>query len=571
LTYAVALEKSQQLFGDDFRRNQGNQARRYNLLAAGLISDIVKGLLGPRGMAKMFVDVLGETTITKSGATLLRKIDVEHPAAKLVIEASNVVDNAVGDGTTSAVVLTGGLVKNADELLVSGISPMLIVEGYAQALGLSLDFLERLAQKTSNSNRQVLTDIAKTCLNSKLVLLNGMPEKAANIIVEAIATISDFQNSSVETDNIKIEEKIGNPSETSLVRGIVIDKTIDSSVMPGAIRNAKILLIDVELDNRKIRGEAEVRVDSHLDLKSFLTGMSDSLKLMIQAIVESGANVVISRKGIGLLAQSMLAQSKIISIKRVKENDLHWIEKATGAKITNDLSINSIRSCLGYAGNVHETLVGEDKMVFIEECVNPKAVTILLRSNSKAILDEFHRTVVDTIHVLQNYIVKPLIVYGGGSLEAIIANRIRKIGNTTIGRQQLVLEKFALALEEIPLTIARNAGMDELNTITELRSMVSRQHDMKLGWYGINAMDRKVEDMRSNMIMEPAVVKEQVLKTAVEVTSILIRVDDVLIKKQVMNTHTHSDGTTHSHSGGNKEHDHFDRLGQQQRPMHHYY
>jgi chaperonin GroEL (HSP60 family) len=571
LTYAVALEKSQQLFGDDFRRNQGNQARRYNLLAASLISDIVKSLLGPRGMAKMFVDVLGETTITKSGATLLRKIDVEHPAAKLVIEASNVVDNAVGDGTTSAVVLTGGLVKNADELLVSGISPMLIVEGYAQALGLSLDFLERLAQKTSNSNRQVLTDIAKTCLNSKLVLLNGMPEKAANIIVEAIATISDFQNSSVETDNIKIEEKIGNPSETSLVRGIVIDKTIDSSVMPGAIRNAKILLIDVELDNRKIRGEAEVRVDSHLDLKSFLTGMSDSLKLMIQAIVESGANVVISRKGIGLLAQSMLAQSKIISIKRVKENDLHWIEKATGAKITNDLSINSIRSCLGYAGNVHETLVGEDKMVFIEECVNPKAVTILLRSNSKAILDEFHRTVVDTIHVLQNYIVKPLIVYGGGSLEAIIANRIRKIGNTTFGRQQLVLEKFALALEEIPLTIARNAGMDELNTITELRSMVSRQHDMKLGWYGINAMDRKVEDMRSNMIMEPAVVKEQVLKTAVEVTSILIRVNDVLIKKQVTNTHTHSDGTTHSHSGGNKKHDHFDRLGKQQRPMHHYY
>lgn len=565
------MEQSQQLFGDDFRRNQGNQARRYNLLAASLISDIVKSLLGPRGMAKIFVDVLGETTITKSGATFLRKIDVEHPAAKVIIEASNVVDNAVGDGTTSAVVLTGGLVKNADELLVSGIPPMLIAEGYTQALGISLGFLERLSQKTSNSNRQILTDIAKTCLNSKLVLLDGMPEKAANIMVEAIATISDFQNSYVETDNIKIEEKIGNPSDTSLVGGIVIDKTIDSSVMPGTIRNAKILLIDVELDNRQMRGEAEVRVESHRDLQSFLTGMSDSLKLMIQAIVESGVNVVISRKGIGLLAQNLLAQSNIISIKRVKENDLHWIEKATGAKITNDLGITSIRSSLGYAGNVHESIVGEDKMVFIEECINPKAVTILLRSNSKATLDEFHRTVVDTIRVLQNYIVKPLIVYGGGSLEAIIANRIRKIANTTIGRQQLVLEKFALALEEIPLTIARNSGMDELNTITELRSKVSRQHDTKLGWYGINAMDRKVEDMRSNMIMEPAVVKEQVLKTAVEVTSLLIRVDDVLIKKQVMNTHTHSDGTTHSHSGGNKKHDHFDRLGKQQRPSHHYY
>jgi archaeal chaperonin len=531
----------------------------------------VKSLLGPRGMAKVFVDILGETTVTRSGATLLRKIDVEHPAAKVIIEASNAVGNAVGDGTTSAVVLTGSLVKRADELLVLGIAPILISEGYAQALGISLDFLERLSRKTSSFNRQILTDIARTCLNSKLILLNGVPEVAANIVVDAIVTISDFQNNSVETDDIKIEEKIGNPIDTSLVRGVVIDKTIDSSGMPRTIRNAKILLIDVELDNRLMRGEAEVRVDSHRDFRAFLTGMSDSLKLMIHAIIESGADIVISRKGIGLLAQSILAQSNIISVKRVKENDLRWIEKATGAKITNDLGINSIRSYLGYAGHVHESLVGDDRMVFIEECINPKAVTILLRSNSKTTLDEFHRSMVHTIQVLQNYIVKPLIVYGGGSLEAIIANGIRKIANATSGRQQLVLEKFALALEEIPLTIARNAGMDEMNTITELRSKISRQHDTKLGWYGINAMDRKVDDMRSKMVIESAVVKEQVLKTAVEVTSLLIRVDDVLIKKQLMNTHTHSDGTTHSHSGGNKKHDHFDRLGKQQRPMHHYY
>ncbi|MGC2561827.1 MAG: TCP-1/cpn60 chaperonin family protein, partial [Nitrososphaeraceae archaeon] len=227
--------------------------------------------------------------------------------------------------------------------------------------------------------------------------------------------------------------------------------------------------------------------------------------------------------------------------------------------------------CLGYAGIVHESLVGDDKMVFIEECINPKAVTILLRSSSKTILDEFHRSVLDSIFVLQNYVVKPLIVYGGGSLEAIIANRIRKVADATRGKQQLVLEKFAIALEEIPLTIARNAGMDELNTITELRAKISKQTDAKLGWYGINAIERKVDDMRYKMVLEPTVVKEQVLKTAVEVTSLLIRVDDVLIKKQVLNTHTHSDGTTHSHSGGNKKHDHFDRLGKQQRPMHHYY
>ncbi|MGA8107341.1 MAG: thermosome subunit alpha [Nitrososphaeraceae archaeon] len=565
------MEQLQRIFGDEFKRSQGNQARRYNLLAARLIADLVKSFLGPRGMAKMFVDVLGETTITKDGATFLRKIDVEHPAAKVMIEASNAVDNAVGDGTTSVIVLAGGLVKKADELLVSGIPPIVIAEGYSQALEISLDFLRRLSQKTSNSNRQILADIANTCLNSKLVHLSGIPESAVNIVVDAIVTISDFQNNSVEIDNIKIEEKIGNPSDTRLVRGIVIDKTIDSSVMPRAIRNAKILLIDAELENKLTKGDAEVRVDSHRDLQAFLLGMSDKLKHMIQGIIESGANVVISRKGISLLAQSMLAQSNIISLKRVKENDLLWIEKATGAKITNDLNINSISSCLGYAGIVHESLVGDDKMVFIEECINPKAVTILLRSNSKTILDEFHRSVLDSILVLQNYVVKPFIVYGGGSLEAIIANRIRKVADATRGRQQLVLEKFAIALEEIPLTIARNAGMDELNTITELRAKISKQTDAKLGWYGIDAIERKVDDMRYKMVLEPTVVKEQVLKTAVEVTSLLIRVDDVLIKKQVLNTHTHSDGTTHSHSGGNKKHDHFDRLGKQQRPMHHYY
>jgi archaeal chaperonin len=565
------LERPQRIFGDDFRRNQGNQARRYNLLAASLIADIVKGFLGPRGMAKMFVDILGETTITKNGATFLRKIDVEHPAAKLMIEASNAVNNAVGDGTTSAIVLAGGLVKKADELLVSGISPMLIAEGYSQALGISLDFLERLSQKTSNSDRQILTELAKTCLKSKLIQLDGIPENAANIVVDAIVTISDFQNNSVDIDSIKIEEKTGKPSDSILVRGVVIDKTIDSPVMPRTIRNAKILLIDVELENKRMRGDAEVRFDSHRDFQSFLIGMSDSLKRMIQVIIESGANVVISRKGIGLLAQSILSKSNIVSIKRIKENDLLWIEKSTGAKITNDLSINSLRSSLGYAGHVHESLVGEDKMVFVEECINPKAVTILLRSGSKAILDEFHRSVLDTIHVLQNYIIKPLIVYGGGSLEAVIANKIRKIANVTGSRKQLVLEKFAVVLEEIPLTIARNAGMDQLNTITELRSKVSKHCDGKLAWYGINAIDRKVDDMRSMMVIEPAAVKEQALKTAVEVTSLLIRVDDVLIKKQVLNTHTHLDGTTHSHSGGNKKHDHFDRLGKQQRPMHHYY
>jgi chaperonin GroEL (HSP60 family) len=564
--------KQMRLFGDEVRRSRGNQARRYNLLAAMLIAEVVKSFLGPRGMEKIFIDILGEITITKDGATFLRKIDVEHPAAKVLIEASNAVDNEVGDGTTSVIVLAGALVKRADELLDLGFAPAVIADGYSDALVLSLDLLSNLSQRSSNSDRQIMLYLAQTCLNSKMVSWLGISDIVANIVVDAIVMLSDFPNNSVQTDDIKIEEKIGDPSETKLIHGVVIDKTIDSSAMPRAIRDAKILLIDLELEDKGTRIDAEVRVNSPSEIQAFSRGMSDKLRNKIQKIIGSGANVVISRKGISLLAQNLLAESKIISQKRVKQNDMHWIERATGAKITNDLSIGSLSSYLGYAGYVHESPVGQDKMVFIEKCTNPKSVTILLRSSSKSTLDEYHRSVLDVIFVLRNFVVRPFTVYGGGSFESIIASRIRKLANATSGRKQIVLEKFAGALEEIPLTIARNAGMDEMDTTAELRARISKDVDGKIGWYGINAIERRVDDMRLKRVLESVVVKEQILKTAVEVTSLLIRVDDVLMMKPLMNTHTHTDGTKHSHSGGDKKHDHyFDKLGKQQRPIHHYY
>jgi archaeal chaperonin len=564
--------KQMRLFGDEVRRSRGNQARRYNLLAAMLIAEVVKSFLGPRGMEKIFIDILGEITITKDGATFLRKIDVEHPAAKVLIEASNAVDNEVGDGTTSVIVLAGALVKRADELLDLGFAPAVIADGYSDALVLSLDLLSNLSQRSSNSDRQIMLYLAQTCLNSKMVSWLGISDIVANIVVDAIVMLSDFPNNSVQTDDIKIEEKIGDPSETKLIHGVVIDKTIDSSAMPRAVRDAKILLIDLELEDKGTRIDAEVRVNSPSEIQAFSRGMSDKLRNKIQKIIGSGANVVISRKGISLLAQNLLAESKIISLKRVKENDMHWIERATGAKITNDLSIGSLSSYLGYAGYVHESPVGQDKMVFIEKCTNPKSVTILLRSSSKSTLDEYHRSVLDVIFVLRNFVVRPFTVYGGGSFESIIASRIRKLANATSGRKQIVLEKFAGALEEIPLTIARNAGMDEMDTTAELRARISKDVDGKIGWYGINAIERRVDDMRLKRVLESVVVKEQILKTAVEVTSLLIRVDDVLMMKPLMNTHIHADGTKHSHSGGDKKHDHyFDKLGKQQRPMHHYY
>ena len=564
--------QSRQLFGEGFRRSQGNQARGYNLLAARLIADIVKGFLGPRGMEKMFIDILGEITVTKDGATFLRKIDVEHPAAKVIIEASNAVDNEVGDGTTSVVVFAGALIQKAAELLAHGLAPAAITDGYSEALDFSLKLTETLSEPTDNYDREIMLSLARTCLNSKLVSLFYIPNNVAGIVVDSVVAVSDFPNNAAQTDNIKIEEKIGDPSETKLVDGIVIDKTIDNPAMPRNIRNAKILLIDHELEDRNTRIDAEVRVNSPSEIEHFSRRRSERLRDKIQKIVESGANIVISRKGISLMAQNLLAQSEILSLRRVKENDMHWIEKATGAKTVLDINDTFLGPSLGYAGHVHETNIGGDKMVIIEKCIEPKSVTILLRSSSKRTLDEYHRSVLDAINVLCNFVVKPKIVYGGGSFEAIVARDIRKFASITGGRTHLVIEKFADALEEIPLTLARNAGMDELDTKTELRARTSRRDASKKKWFGINPIGRRVEDMRLNRVLEPVIVKVQVLKTAVESANLLIRVDDVLMKKPVMNTHTHVNGTQHAHAGGDKKHDHyFDKLGKQQRPMHHYY
>jgi archaeal chaperonin len=566
------MVQSRQLFGEGFQRTHGNQARRYNLLAARLIADIAKGLLGPRGMEKMFIDILGEITVTKDGATLLRKIDVEHPAAKVIIESSNAVDNEVGDGTISVVVFAGALIQKADELLDQGISPSSIADGYSKALEFSLKIAGTLSEQRDNSDSETMLCLAKTCLYPKLAPMVEVIDNVSRIVVNAVIAVSDMRNNRAHIDNIKIEEKIGNTSDTRLVDGIVVDKTIDSPAMPKSLNNAKILLIDQELEDKNTKIDAEVRLDSATEIKQFLHAASRKLKNRIQNIINSGANVVISRKGINPIAQQYLAEAKIISLRRVKENDIHWIEKATGANVVNDIDNISLEPFLGYAGSVYETNIGGDKMVFVERCINPNSVTILLRASTKVALDEFHRSALNAINVLRDFIIKPNIVYGGGSFEAIVASEVKKLSTITRGRTQIVMEKFADALEEIPLTIAKNAGMDELDTRSELRAKTYRSTGSKVKWFGINPTERKIDDMRSNTVVEPALVKEQVLKTAVESAILLVRVDDVLMMKPVMNTHTHADGTKHAHAGGDNKHDHyFDRLGKQQRPMHHYY
>jgi chaperonin GroEL (HSP60 family) len=497
---------SQQLFGEGVRRTKGKEARRYNLLAAKLIAEIVSNCLGPRGLEKMFTDILGEVTITKDGATILRKIDVDHPAAKVLIEASNAVDNEVGDGTTSVVVLSGALTKKTEELLDMGISPATIIDGYTRSMEIALEALNDLSQTCDNRDRDIMLKLATTCLQSKL--LSYLDDHIGKLVVDAVSTIADFSNNAIEPDDIKIEEKPGNMSDTQLIQGIIIDKTIDSHSMPKMIKNAKIMLTDDELEGKRTRREAEIQITSPNDIQSYKQQEMQMIKSKIQHIIDSGANVVISRKGINTFAQHILTQAGIISVRRVKENDLLWLAKATGASISEKLSHEAdmhddkhdhnhdsnhyrhvshkhentqhhhdntlhyhhgdIDIKLGHAEQVYEKFVGDDKMVFIEGCRNPKAVTLLLRANSKEILDESHRSVLDAINVLKDFITKPAIVTGGGSTEMAIARKVKKKASDMADRKQIVIQKFAEALEELPLTIARNAGMNVIDTLAEL-------------------------------------------------------------------------------------------------------
>jgi archaeal chaperonin len=611
---------TQQLFGKDVRRTNGSDARRYNLLAARLIAEIVSNCLGPRGLDKMFTDILGELTITKDGATILRKIDVDHPAAKILIEASNAVDNEVGDGTTSVVILAGALIEKAEELLDIGISPATIVEGYANSLEIALEALQDFSQSCDNTDRNIMLKLAVTCLQSKILSYSG--DYIAKLVVDAVDAIADFSSNTIEPDDIKIEEKPGNILDTQFVKGIVIDKTIDSTEMPKMINNAKIMLIDDELEGKRTKVEAEIQVNSPDHIRSFKDQEILMIRSKIQHIIDSGANVVISRKGINTFAQHMLTQAGIISVRRVKENDLLWLAKATGASISENLSHRDdddynqghghrhahhahdddnshhhhhndnhnhenahdphdkdlhyhhgdIDIKLGYAECVYEKFLGDDKMVFIEGCKNPKSVTLLLRANSKEALAECHRSVLDAINVLKDFITKPSIVSGGGCTEMAIAKRVKEKASQIAVREQIVIQKFAEALEEIPLTIARNAGMNVIDTLAELRLKNYLCNGNASSIYGVDAIERRIKVMFPYVI-EPSVVKEQIIKTAVEVTNMLIRVDDVLMAKPTIYTHTHADGTKHSHADGEKkhEHDYFDRLGKLQRPAHHYY
>ena len=562
------------ILADDITNAGRGETLIGNLLAASMLSDAIKTSFGPCGLEKMYIDIMGESIITKDGGTFLRKIDVEHPSAKVVIDGANTVDNSVGDGTKSSVILVGSLAKNAIELIKLGISPAVIITGYQRATELSLETLNEISE-TRNLEKGIFFDLVRTALSSKsMSSLVDDSENLSKIIVDAVCSICDLKTNYIEVDDIKIEEKLGSASDTKLVKGVIIDKTIDNSLMPRQISNAKIILINEELDAVRTKTESEIIITSPKQMSLFLEAEKTDVLRKVKKIAKSGANVVFSRKGISDIAQTYFTRNGIISLRRVKENDLSWLEKATGAKICQTIEKISPNE-IGTANHVYEKEIGDDKMVFVEGCKKPKSVTILIRAHSKKYLDEFHRTILDGIYVLRDFIQNPKIVGGGGAFEAIVANKIRKVMTSVDGKEQLAMEKFADSLEQIPLTLATNAGMDYLSTLSALRSKISSSNNGRCEWYGIDTNQRKITETFSKKIFEPKILKEQVIKTTNDVISILLGIDDIFMKTPEMFTHTHANGTTHTHKGGSLKHEHhnerLDRLGKEQRGPHHYY
>ncbi|MBS3926940.1 MAG: thermosome subunit [Nitrosarchaeum sp.] len=559
------------LLNHDIARVGIEESRKLNLIVGGMVTDAIKTSFGPRGMEKVFIDILGEDTITKHGGAFLRKIDVKHPVAKAIIEGVNTVDNHVGDGTISTAILIGMLLKKSQELLKMKIEPTTIIKGYEKSLEFTLDILDEIKKEEKFTDKEIMHSLVTSCLAGKAITsLISDDISITNLIVDAVCSVTNFQKKEIDIDDIKIEEKAGNAYSIQLVWGALIDKTIDYSAMPRSIENAKILLLNEPLEIMRTKTDDQIEINSPEQMTLFLNQETIDIHARIKKIINSGANVVISRKGINSVAQEYLAKAGIISMRRVKMNDLFWLEKSTGAKICKNLEDIS-KDELGFAKKVYEKNVGGDKMVFVEGCRNPKSVTILLRCNSKRYLDEFHRDALNAIFVLRNFIENSFIVRGGGSTEAIIANKIREQSTTIVGREQIVIEKFADAIEEIPIILARNVGMDPIDTLTQLRSKYANCPKDILKWYGIDSEKRKVSEIVPNEVIETLVVKQQMIKTGIEVTNMILKVDDIFMKDEIDNTHCHIDGVVHAHHDGGKAHDHFEQEGLEQRQMHHYY
>jgi thermosome len=507
-------------------RSIGRDAQRANIMAARVIGETIKTSLGPKGMDKMLVDTMGDVTVTNDGATMLKEMDVQHPAAKMMVQIAKSVDNEVGDGTTSAVVLSAALLKEAEELINMGLHPTVILDGYRSGLAKALEVLDGIALSVGLDDEQNLKRVATTAMRSKLVA--GSADFLADLAMRAIKQIVEEVDGALKADLnfIKVDKKQGGAiGDTQLINGIVLDKEVVHPGMPKLIENAKIALLSCPLEVEKTEVTAKINITDPSKMRAFLDEETNILKNMVEKIKEAGANVVLCQKGIDDVAQHYLAKEGIVAIRRIKESDMEKLAKATGAKVANTIDDLSSED-LGEAETVEERKIGDDKMTFIQGCKSPKAVNVLIRGGTERIVAEAERAFHDALCVVRDAVEDGKMVAGGGAPELEVSRQVREYADTLSGREQLAVRAFANAVEIIPRTLAENAGFDVLEVIGELR----KHHDKGERWDGVHVLGetQKTTDMLKLNVLEPLRVKTQSMKSAAEAAEMILRIDDVI-------------------------------------------
>nr|WP_321496485.1 thermosome subunit alpha [uncultured Methanolobus sp.] len=507
------------------QRTRGREAQSNNIMAAKAVAEAVRTTLGPKGMDKMLVDSLGDVVITNDGATILKEMDIEHPAAKMIVEVSKTQDDEVGDGTTTAAVIAGELLKKAEELIEQDVHPTIIASGYRMASEKAGEIIKTLAKSVTRENRDILLNISGTAMTGKGA--EATKEVLANITVDAITSIVDEDNK-VDMENIKVEKKVGaRIEESELIKGMIIDKERVHTNMPKKVVNAKIALINTAIELKDTEVDAEISITSPEMLQSFLDQEEKMIKDLVDKVTSSGANVVFCQKGIDDMAQHYLAKAGVFAIRRVKKSDMQKLARATGAKlITNVDEITD--ADMGKADLVEEKKIGGDPMTFVTGCDNPKAVSILLRGGTEHVIDNIERALNDSLRVVGVAIEDEKLVAGGGSPEVEVALRLQEYAATLSGREQLAVKAFAEALEVIPRTLAENAGLDPIDMLMELRA----HHEKGIKTAGLNVYEGKVIDMWEAGVVEPLRVKTQAINAAAESAVMILRIDDIIASRQ---------------------------------------
>ncbi|MBD3191953.1 MAG: thermosome subunit [Candidatus Heimdallarchaeota archaeon] len=515
------------LLKEGTERTQGRNAQQNNIMAAKVIAEAIRSALGPKGMDKMLVDSFGDVVITNDGATILKEMEIQHPAAKFVVELAKVQDDEVGDGTTSVVVIAGELLKRAEELLDEDIHSSIIVDGYRKATKKALEILSEISQKVDADNKELLAEAVKTSIGSKVISSHG--DYLAKLIIDAALMVTTEENGKkiCDIDNIKIEKQEGESiKETELIKGIILDKSIVHSGMPKKIEKGKILLIDAPLEVSKTEFDAKINIRDPEQMKSFLDQEQDLIKKMVDKIIDAGANVVLSQKGVDDLAQHFLAKKGVLVVRRIKKSDMEKLSMATGGKIVTRIEDIDAED-LGEADIVEERKIADEDFVFIEGCPNPKSVSLLIRGGSDLIISEAERSIHDALCVVRNIIQDELVVPGGGAPQIYLSRKLRSYATSLSGREQLAVEKFAEALEIIPRTLAENAGLDPIDVLVALRTA----HDEGNAHHGVDLASGKPMDMLKANVLEPISVTQQAISSASEAARMILRIDDVIASK----------------------------------------